>query len=170
MSLSKLSRQDDRRRTGGFTLLELIIAMSTIFMAVAIVLYAYLVTLRLFSGEMEESEIAIEMHKPMEQMENDLKNSLYIITGESSRIRFWAGNPAASQDVTYRWSPSGVGATSEMIYRKVGVTMEWLAKDISRLTFTYDNPGNIKRITIKITGRKNRTLGTVESSVKPRNL
>lgn len=155
-------------KNNGFTLIELIISMAVLTFGILIVFYAFTSSMRLFSDELTESDVSLETHRAIERMSRELRNSKEIVSSSGTSISFWYqdtnnnGTREAAETVTYTWT----GGTVEGITRTIGATSVRLANDIYGLSITYNSP----LITIVVTGKKGSSIGTLESSVKSRNL
>jgi hypothetical protein len=159
-------------RSSGTTLLELIISMAILTFAIAVIFYGYVAATKLLSAEVEDSDVTFQMHKAMDRMTAELRNAKQITADTSTTISFWYDDTnnnntrEATETVTYSWT----GGTIEAIFRTVVSTTERIANNISNMALTYDNASSVGRITISITGHKNATVSTIESSVNCRNL
>lgn len=160
------------KKSKGFTLLELMISMVALSFAIYVIFYAYVEITKIFTAEMTDSDISFETSKAMDRMGRELQQAREITSKSSTGITFWYRDTnnnstrEADETVSYSWT----GGSTEAIFRTVVSTTERIANNINNLTLTYDDATTPKRVTISITGRKNSTLGTIESSVKFRNL
>lgn len=160
------------KRSKGFSLIELIIAMAVMSVAIGVIFYAYLATTRLMTSEVEDSDVTFEVNKAMDRISKELRNTQEITAHNSNSITFWYDDTnnnntrEATETATFYWT----GGTIEAIFRTVVSTTERIANNIANMTLTYDATTEISRITISITGNKNNTISTSESSVNCRNL
>jgi len=146
--------------------------MAVMTFAMVVIFYAFSVSMRILSEEMIESDVSLETHKAVERMVSELRNSLEIVSGGSTSIIFWYRDTngdttrEADETVSYYWT----AGTVEALFRQQGSSTIREASGIINFSLTYDNPSSIKLIKILITAKKGGTLGTLESSVKSRNL
>jgi len=154
--------------------LELIIAMGVLTFAMALIIYAFTQSMRIFTAELYEGDTAIEIQRSIDRMTNELRNALEIVsTGETS-VTFWYqdlnGNATrdANETVRYSWT----GTTEGLLNRTVQTATLEVASGIKSFSLTYNNPApsNIRLINIYMTVKKGSNLSTLESSVKSRNL
>lgn len=168
--LRPLSRTFKRSR--GFTLLEALIAISVMSFAIFVIFYAFQSSMRIFTGEISEADVSVEVHRATERMVKELRNSLQIVSGGSTDITFWYedtnrnGTREAGETVVFNWT----GITTETVTRTIGSSSQIIANNIIRFSLTYDNPSDIKLIKIVITGQKGDSVSTLESSARSRNL
>lgn len=146
--------------------------MAVMTFAIVVLFYAFSISMRVLSEEMTESDVSLETHRAVERMVSELRNSLEIVSAGGTSITFWHvdtngnGTREADETVSYSWT----GGTVEALDRTIGETTFRIAGNVMNFSLTYDNPSNIKLIKILITGRKGTSIGTLESSVKSRNL
>jgi len=147
--------------------------MTALSIAIVVIFYAFQESMKIFSSELSESDVQFETNKAMGRMTRELKNGLEITSAGATSISFWwkdlngNGTREAAETVTYTWS----GGTFEVLNRTQGSSTVIIANSIKGLSLTYDSVlPNTKLITIRITALKGTLLGTLESSVKCRNL
>jgi type II secretory pathway pseudopilin PulG len=159
-------------KSSGFTLIEAIISLTILTVVMGVIVYTYLAATRLLSSEFEDSDVTYQMNKAMDRMSGELRSARQITSASSTSITFWYNdnNNNNTREATETASYSWTGGTVEAIFRTVVASTERIANNISNLTLSYDNVLDIGRITISITGHKNSTVSTIESSVNCRNL
>jgi len=162
------------RTTPGFTLLELMIAMGVLTFAMALIIYAFTQSMRIFTAELYEGDTAVEIHRSLDRMTKELRSSLEIVSADGISITFWSedlnnnGTREANETVTYSWT----GTSEGYLKRIVQTASIEVASGVKSFSLTYNNPtpSNIRLINIYITVQKGSNLSTLESSVKSRNL
>ena len=162
------------RTTPGFTLLELMIAMGVLTFAMALIIYAFTQSMRIFTAELYEGDSAVEIQRSIDRMTTELRNALQIVSTSESSVTFWYqdlnGNSTrdANETVRYSWT----GTTEGLLNRTVQTSTLEVASGVKSFSLTFDNPNpaNINLINIRITVQKGSNLSTLESSVKSRNL
>jgi len=150
------------------------IVMAVLSIAIAVIFYAFTASMRIFTDEMSESGSSIEMHRAMERMTRELRESRQITSANSTSITFWYqdlngnGTRDANETVKYTWT----GTTEGYVNRTVQSSTLEVASGIRGFTLTYNDPApaNIKLIKIFITALNGKSVSTLESSVKSRNL
>jgi prepilin-type N-terminal cleavage/methylation domain-containing protein len=158
----------------GFTLIELIIAMGVLTFAMALIIYAFTQSMRIFTAELYEGDTAVEIQRSIDRMTKELRNSLEIVSADGSSITFWSedlnsnGTREANETVTYSWT----GTSEGYLKRIVQTASIEVASGVKSFSLTYNNPApsNIRLINIYMTVQKGSNLSTLESSVKSRNL
>lgn len=159
-------------RNRAFTLLEMIISMAIICIALLVVFVAYDTNIRMLSGEMNETDAAIELNKTMDRMTRDIRSSLWVVTTGTQTVTVWAydldsdGTYDASELVTYKW----VGGTVDVVYRTVQTTNEIIGRYIYGMTATYDVTPGPSLVTISLTAKVGTQVSTLSSSVNLRNM
>lgn len=150
------------------------IVMAVLSIAIAVIFYAFVASMHIFTNELSESDSSIQMHRAMERMTNELRNSLAIISANPTSVTFWYqdlngnGTVDANETVAYSWT----GTAEGYVNRTVQTASLEVANGIKGFTLTYNDvdPANIKVITIRITSMNGTSVSTLESSVKGRNL
>jgi prepilin-type N-terminal cleavage/methylation domain-containing protein len=158
----------------GFTLLELIIAMGVLTFAMALIIYAFTQSMRIFTAELYEGDTAAEIQRSLDRMTKELRNALEIVSTSETSVTFWYqdlnnnGTREANETVTYSWT----GTSEGYLKRIVQTASIEVATGVKSFSLTYNNPtpANIRLINIYITVQKGSNLSTLESSVKSRNL
>ncbi len=160
-----------RKRSSGFTIMEMIIVMAFLAIAMTAVFYGFNAAMDIFNMEMYESDSAIEAHRGMEHITKELQNCLAITTPGVRYITFWYqdyngnGTIDANELVSYTWD-----ATAQFLNRTQSSSTFAVAKGVTFFALTYDVTADINLITVWITTKKNTGVTTLESSVRARNL
>ncbi len=160
------------RIKNGFTLLEAILTLGMISILIAVIIMAFIISLRIFSTELSESSIKFDAQKGIERMTEELRGALEIVSSESSSVGFWwkdlNANASRESDetVTFSWD----GTPGSTLQRAQGTDKSKIIYNVNNLLFTYQYPGDIEVITISLTVAKENVISTMESSVRLRNL
>ncbi len=160
------------KKGNGFTLLEMIIAMAIITIAMGVVFMAFSLALRLFVEEATRTDVYIEADRGMSKMVQELRGAKQIINASSREVTFWLtdvndnGTREAEETATFSWS----GSPESSLDRIISSETIPIAYGVHDFNLQYDNPSDIKLISIKLTIGEGTALATLESSIKLRNI
>jgi hypothetical protein len=139
-----------------------------------VIFYAFTASMHIFTTEISRTDTSIEAHRAMERMTVELRESLQIISAESTSVSFWNndlngdGTVEANEIVTYSWT----GAPQGFINRTIQTATQEISTGITNFSLTYNDPdpSNVNFITILIVAQNGSVVSTLESSVDCRNL
>ncbi len=172
--LSRTSKGLALRKSKGFTLLESIMVMAVLTIAMGVIIYAFIASMRIYTAELSEADASIQAHRAMERMTKEMRSALEIVTATGTSVAFWYsdangnGTREASETVKYTWT----GSTTGLINRTVQTSTLEVATGVANINLTYNDPDppDIRIINILIRVKKGTMVSTLESSVDLRNL
>lgn len=160
------------KKQKGFTLIEAMIAMAMLTIVLIIIFIAFTIGLRTFVSEKSQSDVTFEINRGISSLKRDLRGILEIVSAESTSITFWYkdlnGNSTreANETMIYFWS----GTPGDSLIRALGSDSRPVANYVHSFELSYDIPGDIKVVNVKLVIRKESIINTAESSVSLRNL
>ncbi|MFC1560203.1 type II secretion system protein J [Candidatus Margulisiibacteriota bacterium] len=159
-------------KSRGVTLLELIVAMAVLSIAIAAVFYGYVAVANIFTEEMAETDILIEINRPLEQMTKELRGALEIVSSSSNNIIFWHKdlNDNSTREVAETISYSWDGTPGGDLIKTVSAESFIVGKGIQDFALTYTVTQGATLIDVNIVISSGTSTGTLESSIKCRNL
>jgi len=160
------------KKQKGFTLIEAIISMAMIAIVLIIIFIAFTIGLRTFVIEQSQSDVTFEINQGISFLKRDLRGALEIVSAEPASITFWYkdlnGNSIreANETLNYSWS----GTPGDSLIRSIGSDGRPVANYVYNFELSYDTPGDIKIVNVKLVIQKESIINTAESSVSLRNL
>jgi len=157
------------KRRKGFTLLEAILSIGMISLAMAVIFMAFYVGLNIFLAEMSSSEVYLECNKGIESIAKRLRGATEILNSGAQNISFYmplAEGGATREAVAYSWN----GTPGDPLLISVDGDVRTLSNNVHDFELAYDNPSDIKMVTIRLMVSIDEETSTLESSVRLRNL
>jgi prepilin-type N-terminal cleavage/methylation domain-containing protein len=159
-------------RKKGFTIIELLISMAMLLTLLMVIFMVYNVGNKMMISENSRTDLMIEGSRAVDSLTKELREARTITTSEARSITFWRdlnGNSTmeANEIIKFSWS----GTSGDRLKRTVLSTQEsTLSNYVQNFQLTYDNPSNIKLITMTLRVGQGTETMSFEASVRPRNL
>lgn len=141
-------------------------------LVVAVIIMAFIISLRLFSEELSTADLKYEAGTAMERMIKELRGAKEIVSAEAALVSFWWKDlnenlsREADETVAFSWD----GTPGNPLFRSIGTDSVKINNHVHYLLFSYVIPSDIEIINISLTVLEGQNIYTSESSVKLRNL
>jgi len=156
------------RTSKGVTILELVLATMISTFLIGAVITAYIVSMRLFSQQMGETDIFWNGQRAADIMVGEIREALSVVSPNTNNITFWwkdlNGNSSREANETITYSLS-----SHDLLRSIGASVHTLASNVDSINFSYDTTPNPRLVTISLVLSSAGQTASVESKVKIRN-
>ncbi len=152
----------------GFTIFELILAMSISIIMIAMIVSIYSISLRLFSQVLSRSDVFWNGQLAMNRMTTEIRESLMVTDPGAGNISFWwkdfnlNGTSESGEIVTYSLSGNN-------LIRSSGGASQNIAGGVSFLGFDYNITPRPRLVTITLRLNSANEAATIESKAKVRN-
>jgi Tfp pilus assembly protein PilW len=152
----------------GLTLIELVLAITISLVALMLVALSYSVGVRSFTSEMSRSDIFQDGQRALDNITEELRESLGVTAAEPDNITFWLKdfneNTTMEADEVASYTLSG-----QTLIRTLGSTPEPVAKGVANFSLDYDVPADPTLVTVVLTMQNNESMITLEGKAGLRN-
>ncbi|MFC1540528.1 PilW family protein [Candidatus Margulisiibacteriota bacterium] len=156
------------RTIKGLTLIELVLAITLSLVALMVVAVSYSVGVRSFTSEMSRSDIFHDGQRALDNITEELRESLGVTVAGSDNIRFWwkdlNENTTLEADEVVEYSLSG-----QTLIRTLGSTPEPVARNVAAFSLDYDVPAAPTLVTVVLTMQDSETTVSLEGKAGLRN-
>jgi len=154
--------------TKGLTLIELVLSMAISSLLLALLVSAYLFSLRIFTAETKSADIFGDGQRAAEVMAGEIRECASITSAEAARLQCWwrdlDGDGASETDELATYSLSG-----RDLIRRLGANERKLAGNLTALRFSYDVNPQPNLITLTLMLSTEGRTATIETKVRSRN-
>jgi type II secretory pathway pseudopilin PulG len=149
-------------RQKGYTLLELILVLTFIVMASAVVCMAFVTGLRMFYAEDNRMGSFIDASAVLDGMILDLRHATSFVSKTATTMSFVKNGVT----ISYSWDNG-----AKTVSRSESGDTAVLLGGVENLSFSYDNPATTKYVSVfMILKNADNVISTFESGGGPRNL